>query len=297
MKYLNHHPEVVTLVGMGPSLIDVLNATLTQEFSPNFTDEVWAINMVSNVLWHDVVFWMDDFESQQHFKPGLFEMLRKRGKPVISSVARPDIVPNSYDYPINEVSEFSIPYFGKPYLTNGVAMAIAYAMWKKVKVLKIYGCDFTYPDRNFAEAGRACSEAWITLASKTGMEVQMPPSTSLFDTVSDGGIYGYREQPEIVGPGGIPFKYVQVGDVGKYVATDSGGQNDVSGLLPRAAGRAAAVSGSDDHPNQAQQAAPPPTPRSGEGVRHPGEHGRAETGHPPRPNGGGEAGRLPSAPI
>lgn len=290
--YLKHNPKVVALVGMGPSIVDILSETLTQECSPQWCDEVWAINMVSNAIQHDVVFWMDDLEQQQNFKPGLFDLLRRRGKPLITSVARRDIVPTSYDYPLDEIAAISVPVFGKPYLTNGVAMAIAYAMYKGVETLKIYGCDFTYPNRNFAEEGRACTEAWISLASVRGMNVALSPSTSLFDTVADHGIYGYAEQPEIVLPDGVKFKYTKKNsEPGRYVATDSSGvSNAVHSYLPRSPGTRFAPNERDDAYDQrrsAGEAEAAPVEGPGEGVADQDRYGCAEAPHPSGLNGGG----------
>lgn len=295
MRHLDHNPKVVALVGMGPSIVDILNETLTQECSPNWVDEIWAINMVCNVIRSDMIVWMDDFHQQQNFKPGLFDLLRKYGTPVLTSAAHVDVVPNAYDYPIDEVARMSIPYFGKPYLTNGVAMGVAYALHKGVKVLKIYGCDFTYPNRNFAEEGRACVEAWIALASMKGMEVQLSPSTSLFDNCADGGIYGYAEQPLIEGPGGVTFRYEKQGVIGKYMATDSSGANNdaISGYLPRTPGRAP---GDDRGPaveHGAGLAAAGPVEGPGEGVHGGNRHGRAEAANPSGLDGGGAEGSLP----
>lgn len=297
MRYLEHSPKVVALVGMGPSITDLFNETLTQECSPNFVDEIWTINMVGNIVRADLIIWMDDFTQQQNFKPGLFELLRKYKTPVLTSVAYPEIVPLSYDYPIDEVSQFSIPVFGKPYLTNGVAMGIAYAMWKKVKILKIYGCDFTYPNRNFAEEGRACTEAWITLASMSGMEIQLAPNTSLLDRALDKGIYGYKEQPEVTGPNGMKFKYIPrpVDGKSEYTATDSsGGQDDtVSGLAPRAPGHAAAIQRPNGHANGSAQAQIGTAPGSSPRVSDSNRHGRAEEQNSAGDDSGGREGHIP----
>ena len=295
MRYLDHNPKVVALVGMGPSIVDIFNETLTQECSTNWVDEVWAINMVANVVRHDLVFWMDDFHQQQNFKPGLFELLRRYGSPVITSVAHTDIVPNSYDYPVSEVAQISIPYFGKPYLTNGVAMGIAYAMWKGVKVLKIYGCDFTYPNRNFAEEGRACTEAWITLASTKGMEIQLSPATSLFDQAKDMGIYGYAEQPVIAGPNGTTFRYEKQGDAGRYKPEDSSGATNVavSSLLSRTPGQPATPdrSGAGERGSAGSNEAGP-VAESGTGLRRADQHDVSETASPASNGSGGQLGSL-----
>jgi len=227
-RYLNHSPKKVALVGMGPSVVDIFNELLTQEASTDFADEVWAINMACNVVRHDMVIWMDDLKQQEAFKPNLFQLLRRYGTPVLTSKSYPSIVPNSWDYPVSEVCQLAMPMFGKPYLNNGVAEGIAYALYKGVKHLRIYGCDFTYPNRNFAETGRACVEAWIALASAHGMEVALSPTTSLYDTCDDHGIYGYAEQPEIVLSDGTVFKYQRPNEAtrGTYQPEDSSGVDD-----------------------------------------------------------------------
>lgn len=222
MRYLDHSPKTVALVGMGPSIQDYMTETLTQEFMPDFADEIWTINMASNMVHSDVVFWMDDLDQQDAFKPGLFSVLRRRGIPVITPKHYPEIVPNSYDYPINETAALALPIWGKPYFNNGVAMAIAYAIWKDVKILKLYGCDFSYPNRDYAESGRACCEAWLTFACIKGMTVQICQHTSLFDSVDNKGIYGYREQPEITLPDGSVFAF-QRSDPKTYKPEDSSG--------------------------------------------------------------------------
>ncbi len=45
------------------SLSDWFTATLTQELTLAFCDEVGALNMASNTIEHDVCFWMDDLRS------------------------------------------------------------------------------------------------------------------------------------------------------------------------------------------------------------------------------------------
>lgn len=282
---------------MGPSLVDYMSDGLTQEFKPDFADEIWSINMTSNIYFSDVIFWMDDLEDQQAFKPGLFEVMRmreRRGWPykVISSKAYPNIV-NSYDFPIQEIAQIAIPAFGKPYLNNGVAMAIAYAIWKKVKCLKIYGADFTYPDRDYAESGRACVEAWCTLAEKYGMEIIVSPSTSLFDMVASHAVYGYKEPPDVVYEKDgkrYTFSYKEgAGKMGRgvYVAEDT--RSELPGSVSGEAGGAPADAGHGAAPaERPAQPAPGPAEGSGEGLRDQDRHGRAEAGH----HGGDAASRA-----
>jgi len=224
LVYLDHSPKKVALVCMGPSVVDFMTPTMTQEFDPDWVDEVWTINMSANCFRSDVVFWMDDLIAQEKFRPNLFKALRRYGMPVITSTRRPEVVPNSFDFPIVEVGRIGIGHFGKPYLNNGVAMAIGYALWKGVKTMRLYGADFTYPDRNFAESGRACVEAWITLAATREMQIILTPQTSIMDMVKDEGIYGYSEQPAIPLEDGRVFQYIRRSEIGRYVAEDSSGK-------------------------------------------------------------------------
>lgn len=227
-RYLKHAPKKVVLIGMGPSTIDLFTPTLTQEFSRDkWADEVWTVNMAAHLFWHDLVFWMDDLKKQQDFKPDLISELNRRGRPVMTATAYPDVCPTSYDYPIDAVGQISVDIFGKIYLSNSIAQAIGYAIYKGVKVLKLYGCDFTYPDRNFAEAGRACVEAWATAAiTKYDMDIGLCPRTSLFDTVSSStGVYGFAEQPEVKVGKGRKYKFIKKEDAEAvpYKPEDSSG--------------------------------------------------------------------------
>lgn len=240
--YLPHKPRSVALICMGPSVLDYLSSTLTQEYTTAFADEVWALNMSANTFNHDVCFWMDDLASQNSFRAGLIDALRKRGKPVITCTRYPDLVPTSYDYPIEDVGRLAIPIFGKPYLNNGVAMAIAYAIHIGVRKMKIFGADFSYPNRDFAESGRACVESWITVASGLyKMAIELSPNTSLLDTVKDDGIYGYIDQPAITMPDGQQFKYVRAetatGGKGKYRGGDIVSTPPVTGYQPEDSSR------------------------------------------------------------
>ena len=290
MKYYVHHPKKVALIGMGPSITDVFNDTLTQEAKLGWVDEVWAINMACNAFRHDVVFWMDDLKEQQKFRPELMLLLNKYGSPVITSKSYPDIVPNSYDYPIQEVSTVSFSIFGAPYFNNGVAMALAYALVLGVREFKIFGCDFTYPNRNFAESGRACVEAWITLALTRGMSVQLAPHTSLMDNVSQTGIYGYAEQPELMTPTGARFKFIknEKDPHEGYKPEDSSGKETVN---ERSEVRTEAGTGVESNSSKAnggngtahkaglsQKAA---TRRSRKGIRRGNSKGRDKKRNPP----------------
>ena len=295
-RYLKHSPKKVVLIGMGPSTIDLFSPTLTQEFSRDkWADEVWAVNMAAHLFWHDLVFWMDDLKKQRDFKPDLISELNRRGRPVMTATSYRDVCPTSYDYPIDAVGKISFDIFGKIYLSNSIAMGIAYAIHKKVKVLKLYGCDFTYPDRNFAEAGRACVEAWATAAiTKYDMDIALCPRTSLFDTVaSSTGVYGFAEQPEVKVGKGQKYKFIKREDAEAlpYKPEDSSGVKNVSvsGNVPRTR-RSRAGNGRGNAPGAvaAEKNAPAATPRHRKGVGNSGGTRRHQARHPAGLNGSGK---------
>ncbi len=288
-RFLDHSPHTVALIGMGPSITDFIAETMTQEFLPDFADEFWTINMASNMVHSDLVFWLDDLEQQERFKPGLMAVLRRKGVKVLTSTAYPEILPKSYDYPLDEVAALAIKNFGKPYLNNGVAMAIAYALVRGVKVMKIYGADFSYPNRDYAESGRACVEAWIAYAcAMEKMEIRLCPKTSLFDSVIDKGVYGYATQPTITLPNGQAYQYQSPGEItAAYVAEDSSGQppkakpdDRIQRSVPGVERESANGHGADAHaPNGAERVAPEAVARSGEGLRDSGQEGRDQGGN------------------
>ncbi len=284
-RILNHSPKKVALVGMGPSIMDYIGDTMTQEFSPDFADEIWCINMATCAFHADMVIWMDDLYQQETFKPNLMSFLRRRGTPVLTSKSYPDIIPNSYDYPIDEVGRLSLKLFGKPYLTNGVAQAIAYGSVIGVKEMTLYGCDFTYPNREYAESGRACVEAWIAaMVAVDTMEIRLSKRTSLFDAVDDKGIYGYETQPTITLPDGSQFQMgaTLATATSEYTPEDSSGQPpketkadvNISGSLPGANGGTTDSGRSGiDGANGSTPVEAPTVARSGESLRNPGEAG------------------------
>ena len=190
-------PETVAIIGMGPSMKDFFTETITQDRKEKFADEIWCINLSAMALRCDRVVWMDDLKSQnEDFEYSVWDLARLQ-VPVLTTIAYPELVPMSENYPISPVADMSLDYFGRIYINNSVAYAIAYAMLIGVKLIKLYGCDFTYPNRNTAEEGRACVEAWLTVHSQQGGHVQIAPSSCLYDMVYPGQLYGYSNEPII----------------------------------------------------------------------------------------------------
>ena len=278
----------VAIIGMGPSMQGFLTEIITQDRTEPIADEIWTINLASLAIRTDRVVWMDDLEEQnKNFAFSLWDIARLN-VPVLTATAHPEIVPLSYAYPINDVAVLSLQYFGRVYLNNSVAYAIGYAHAMGVKSLKLYGCDFTYPNWNHAERGRACVESWLVAHVDRGGQVALPEGTSLFDQVHGNFLYGYAKQPDITLPNGAVLKYVELPNHekrGAYVPQDTSGVTNaqpaadgpVSGAVSGAEGPAAGGDASEPLPG----AAPEPDPASGEGVCDPGAGGGDGAGPAP----------------
>ena len=188
MKKLNS----IAIVGLGNSFSEYILAKIR---SHKF-DEVWAINSMSAVIYHDKCFMMDppsrflDTPNAGKQTNIMADRLKvKLGVPIFSCTLDkrcPDVV----EFPLQEVLKKT----GYAYLNNTVAYAIAYAIAEKVKELHLFGIDFTHKHIAFAEAGRGCCEFWLALATTKGIKINVAHNSSLLDTnvPKDQKLYGYH---------------------------------------------------------------------------------------------------------
>ena len=188
MKKLNS----IAIVGLGNSFSEYILAKIRSE---KF-DEVWAINSMSGVIYHDKCFMMDppsrflDTPNAGKQTNIMADRLKvKLGVPIFSCTLDkrcPDVV----EFPLQEVLKKT----GYAYLNNTVAYAIAYAIAEKVKELHLFGIDYTHKHIAFAEAGRGCCEFWLALATTKGIKINVAHNSSLLDTnvPKDQKLYGYH---------------------------------------------------------------------------------------------------------
>lgn len=195
----NHVPYVVAIVCMGPSHQDYVNECLSQSSRWKVADETWCINAACGVLNHDRAFIMDDlryFQKQartaKHLE-GYQDWLSKLSAPIYTSTAYPEF-PSSVDFPIQEV----VRELGYAYFNTTVAYAVAYAIYIRVREIRIYGADFTSSDNKaFNEAGRACVEFWLGRATLMGIKVYIAGRSSLCDQSAGRVLYGYSVPPAL----------------------------------------------------------------------------------------------------
>jgi len=208
--------KTVAIVGMGASWFDY---NLAKSHGSHF-DEVWAINAVGTVIFHDRVFMMDppsrflDSDDAGGQTEGMRKLLVDNGKPIYTCELDKRCK-NLQLYPINEV----LKDLQSSYLNNTVAYAVAFALWNQVDVLKVFGIDFTYKGNlYFAEAGRGCVEFWLSKCMMSGMTVEIANSSTLLDASVplNEKLYGYHRLDDplvpIIKDGVLSTKKVSDGD-------------------------------------------------------------------------------------
>mgnify|MGYP003116050139 FL=1 len=188
MKKLNS----IAIVGLGNSFSEYILAKIRSE---KF-DEVWAINSMSGVIYHDKCFMMDppsrflDTPNAGQQTNIMAERLKQKINIPIFSCTLDERCPDVVEYPLQEVLQKT----GYAYLNNTVAYSFAYAISQEVSELHLYGIDFTHKAVNFAEAGRACCEFWLAIAISKGIKVNIARNSSLLDmnVPEDQKLYGYH---------------------------------------------------------------------------------------------------------
>ena len=181
----------IAIVGLGGSYADYISARVaSQDF-----DEVWGINCIGAIIHVDRTFMMDpvtrflNTENAGTQTGVAREFLTKNTRPIYSCIKHADF-PAVELYPLEEVAKDT----GLCYFNNTVAYAIAYAIWKKVTKICLFGIDFTYKNVNMAESGRACVEFWCATAISKGIKIEIAHRSGLMDTnVPDNEkLYGYH---------------------------------------------------------------------------------------------------------
>lgn len=188
----------VAIVALGNSFNEYILAKIRSE---KF-DEVWAINAMSAVIYHDKCFMMDppsrflDTPNAGKQTNIMAERLKAKLNVPIFSCELDERCPDVVEFPLQEVLQ-KTKY---AYLNNTVAYSFAYAVAEEVTELHLYGIDFTHKDVAFAEAGRACCEFWLAIATSKGIKINIAHSSSLLDTnvPDDQKLYGYHRLEDLV---------------------------------------------------------------------------------------------------
>ena len=182
----------VAIVGLGRT-----QGTFTSSMANGKSfDEVWAINSMMVPIKHDRVFMMDpasrflDTENAGAQTDAMRKILGEHPGPIYTCTLD-ERVPGAVLYPLEEVVKDT----GLCYFNNTIPYAIAFAIHHKVKKLYLYGIDDSYKSiLVMAEAGRACTEFWLSAAIARGMEIEVAHDSTLLDTSvpDEEKLYGYH---------------------------------------------------------------------------------------------------------
>jgi len=196
----------VIILGMGHSLFDWVHECYGEmQVISEPGVEIWSINYAGFAMHSHVCFNMHDLESEENTAHRtIFEAYAKIPHLKVVSIKSYDWLPNSYEYPLQEIMED--PYSSVPYFTNSTSYLIAYAIACRAKEIRIYGCDFDYDERllqvNKFERGRANMEFWLGRASAYGCLLTVAQHSTLLaaSEIKQSGripFYGYgAKQPE-----------------------------------------------------------------------------------------------------
>jgi len=148
---------------------------------------------MGGVIEHDRLFMLDPPWHLRANNVDYEKWLRKHPGPIYTSdPSEVGDYPGLVQYPLEEV----LNAIHHPYLDTTVAGALAFAIYKKVPVINLFGCDFNYQDRPQNESGRACVEFLLGIAFANGVQIKIGKSSTLLDTCvpSKRRIYGFKEK-------------------------------------------------------------------------------------------------------
>lgn len=196
LQQKNEDERHIAILGLGPSIDQYLEITKRLGGRSRFCDEVWTINALGNVFESDLVFHMDDVRIQEiraQAAPAsniaaMLHWIKNSQVPVITSRAHPDY-PALREFPLEDV----LNHLGHDYFNSTAAYAVAFAIHVGATKISLFGMDFTYPNAHDAEKGRACIEFWLGQAHARGIEISLPKTTTLMDSMypREARLYGY----------------------------------------------------------------------------------------------------------
>jgi hypothetical protein len=157
---------------------------------------------------HDVEWWLENWDKVEAWHkvergyPKHIEKVNEMEIPYLT-LKHYDFIPTSLPYPVGDICK----HFGIDYFAGGVDYMIAYAIYKRVRKIDIYGVHTTYD--NEYDHQKPSLEFWIGVAIGRGIKVKVHDSHSLFKTMyrgnehtnegknPDGLRYGYFVKPEV----------------------------------------------------------------------------------------------------
>ena len=196
-------PDTVAILAMGASSAEFFQAVMRNGGDIHqVADEVWAINAAGGFIKHDRLFATDPLDILREQKEkegrtvatGMLEWILDHPGPIYAPVAD-DRIPGHVALPAGAI----VNDIGFPYINTSVAWAVAFAMYLRVHEIKLYGCDFTYPNREVAESGRGSVEWLLGIAGERGIRTTIPDTSTLLDAHKpiDNRLYAFDLDPVV----------------------------------------------------------------------------------------------------
>lgn len=157
---------------------------------------------------HDVEWWLENWDKVRTWHkvergyPKHIEKVNEMELPYLT-LKHYDFIPTSQEYPVEEISR----HFGVDYFTGGIDYMIAYAIYKRVRKIDVWGVHTTYDDEYAYQ--KPSIEFWIGVAVGRGIKIHVHGSHSILKPMYQGKIhtndagdadglrYGYFVKPEV----------------------------------------------------------------------------------------------------
>jgi len=190
-------PERVAIVALGTSRTDYDQLRLGNGDPGVEFDEVWTCNRGGRLWQHDLCFIMDDLKREAALDPAYGDWIEAYPGPVITSCASPDYTArfgdNVHALPLGRIMLWMRQHRLRAYLHNSIPIMVAYAAWIGVKEIYIHGADYTRPDGQIVEWGRANLEYLIGALEVMGCTIGLSAGLRLcgHNEHPPGWVYGY----------------------------------------------------------------------------------------------------------
>ena len=183
----------VIILGFGPGF---------EEYPRDYEGEIWGLNMAAVYCDRlDRLFMADRIEEKTSIRDGFYkigdkkipidlekykQIIINRDIPFVSCHPYPEI-PKYEAYPLKEIVES----FGSDYFANCIAYMIAYAIYKEVKEIEIWGVKQGLLTEYVFHKGSV--EFWLGIAVGRNIDIKIVGDSHLLRT-STWELYGYKQK-------------------------------------------------------------------------------------------------------
>lgn len=222
-------PRTVAIVACGPTAWDWHSAQATYERQIPTVDVVWSLNKALRTVRCDLGFVMDDLVGECRRSAEYHADLQSLTIPILTTTVDPPVkalLPNVdlWEYPVAAVLHYvgcrilrargatrqqieanpgkvhEVGMQAGNYLHNSVPYMLAYALFKDMHGVQLWGADYTFPGTVAREDDRANCEYWVGLLRALGVEVRTSGRSTLLNSNQPAHLYGFGARQPILSP-------------------------------------------------------------------------------------------------